>query len=204
MSDMGTHRRGPYPAEAPADPLETSPFDGDLDAVLAARPEARRTSRLTLALAAGVILVLGMLLGIQAHKAWGSGGERGGTSFGAVAGQRGTNGGTRSGFGGQAGQTGQAGQGGVPGQPGGQGQGGGFTVGTVKLVDGGKLYVQTAGGGLVVVTTTDGTKVQVSKAGKLKDLKPGSTVVVQGTQGEDGSVSATSVNGGGFGARGGG
>jgi hypothetical protein len=66
-------------------------------------------------------------------------------------------------------------------------------------VDGRKIYVETQTGELVVVTTTGDTKVQISEEGAVKDLKPGSTVVVQGKRGEDGSVAATSVNQGGLG-----
>ncbi|MEU9889742.1 hypothetical protein [Sphaerisporangium sp. NPDC051011] len=205
---MSTTRRKPYPSEDSAPDhalLETSPFDGDLDTALAARPEGRRASKLTVALGAGVLLVAGMLLGIQAQKLWGTraGGDQAGVAQALLAGnggaaqQRAGGGAGRGGFGGSGGPAGSAGQ----------GAGDGFTVGTVKLVDGGKLYVETPTG-VVIVTTTGDTKVQVSKEGKLKDLKPGSPVVVQGTRGTNGSVSATTVSSGGalggFGNRGGG
>ncbi|WP_147269006.1 hypothetical protein [Sphaerisporangium album] len=208
---MSTTRRKPHPTEDSApdhELLETSPFDGDLGDALAARPEGRRTSKLTAALGAGVILVAGMLLGIQAHKLWGSqtGGNRTAAGQALLAGnggaaQRTGGGAARGGYGGFGGT------GGAGGSAGQQGAGDGFTVGTVKLVDGGKLYVETPTG-VVIVTTTGETKVQVSKEGKLKDLKPGSPVVVNGPRGTDGSVSATTVSSGGavggFGNRGGG
>ncbi|WP_248960733.1 hypothetical protein [Sphaerisporangium perillae] len=200
---MSTSRRKPYATEEPVtadDLLDSSPFEGDLDAELAARPEGRRMSTLTLVLGAGVVLVVGMLAGIQAHKTWGSSsGDRAaagqsllaGAGAGGYGGQR--TGGARLGYPG-------AGQGQGQGQGAGQAAGGAFgnvTVGTVKLVDGDKIYLETAGGGVVTVKTSGDTKVQVSKEGKLKDLKPGSTAVVQGERASDGSVNATSVNQGG-------
>ncbi|MEU8267236.1 hypothetical protein AB0B89_08705 [Sphaerisporangium sp. NPDC049002] len=213
---MSTSRRKSYAADEPVtaqELLEDSPFEGDLDAELAVRPEGRRMSTLTLVLGAGVLLVAGMLAGIQAQKAWGSatGGRQAAVQalLSGNGGQQRT-GGARTGYLGQGGQgSGQGGQGGQ-GAGGGQGQGafGNVTVGTIKLVDGGKIYLQTPDGGIVTVRTSGDTKVQVTKEGKVKDLKPGSTVIVQGERGGDGTVSATSVNQGGatgaFGGRGGG
>ncbi|MBO4275905.1 hypothetical protein, partial [Microbispora triticiradicis] len=51
--------------------LESSPFGDDLQEVLAAHPARAGASRVTLALAGGVLLVAGLLLGIQAHKLFG-------------------------------------------------------------------------------------------------------------------------------------
>ncbi|MFC6086123.1 hypothetical protein [Sphaerisporangium aureirubrum] len=183
--------------------LRDSPFGGDLDAELTPRPRARRAPRLTMVLGAGVLLVAGMVIGIQAHKTFGGDGRAGAVQA-LLAG-----GGVRGGGAARAGGPG-AGQG--PGQAPGQGRGGAggqaggafgdVTLGTVKLVDGRKIYVETATGDLVVVTTTGDTKVQISKEGAVKDLKPGSTVVVQGKRGADGTVAATTVNQGGIAGRG--
>jgi hypothetical protein len=46
--------------------LETSPFAGDLESELVARPK-RRFSTLTVVLGAGVMLVAGVIVGIQAQ-----------------------------------------------------------------------------------------------------------------------------------------
>jgi hypothetical protein len=209
---MSTSRRKPYPTEEPVtaeELLESSPFDGDLDAELAARPEGRRMSTVTVVLGAGLLLVVGMLAGIQAHKMWGAPAGNGRAALQALpagnGAQRTGGGGGRTGSAGGAGQGQRLGQG-----QGGAGNGafGNVTVGTIKLVDGGKIYLETPGGGVVTVKTSGSTKVQVSKQGKVKDLKPGSTIIVQGKPGSDGSVSATTINQGGatggFGARGGG
>jgi hypothetical protein len=177
--------------------LQTSPFEGDLDRELAARPPRRRLPGATVYLGAGVLVVAGFAGGVQADKHWGNNGNASRTGgLPAAAGGFGA--------GGQgAGGTGQR-QAGRPGAlPGGQsagganapgGAGGGSTLGTVKLVDGKTIYVQTASGGVVQVRTDGSTKISVSKNGTVKDLAPGSTVVVQGAPGKDGTMTATSIN----------
>nr|WP_157554380.1 hypothetical protein [Herbidospora sakaeratensis] len=154
--------------------LETSPFRGELTEELTARPKRAKLPRLTLFLAAGVMLVAGILIGIQAQKTFGATDDRT-----AMIGQL------------MANRGGQLG-----GQPGGQ-LGGQGTVGTVKLVDGDKVYVEGADGTTTVVTTSDDTEVRISKEGKPSDLKPGASVVVQGERDADGNVAATSVTEGG-------
>ncbi|WP_062346291.1 hypothetical protein [Herbidospora yilanensis] len=161
------------PRRTPADELlETSPFRGDLSEELTARPKRAKLPRLTLFLAAGVVLVAGILVGIQAQKTFGAADDRA-----ALIGQL---------MAGRGGQPGQAGQASRPG-----------TAGTVKLVDGAKVYVEGADGTTTVVTTGDDTEVRISKEGKLSDLKPGASVVVQGERDADGNVAATSVTEGG-------
>ncbi|EME60244.1 DUF5666 domain-containing protein [Amycolatopsis decaplanina] len=84
--------------------------------------------------------------------------------------------------------------------PNGQGQAGGprgaagrGTTGTIDRVEGNKVYVKSAQGGEITVSTTDETTISVTQAGKLSDLKPGSTVAVQGQAGDDGTVAARSI-----------
>ncbi|MBO3748908.1 hypothetical protein J5X84_22755 [Streptosporangiaceae bacterium NEAU-GS5] len=194
------------------DLLDTSPFGDDLEAELTAQPSRDGPSRVTLALAGGVLLVAGLLGGVQAQKAWGTSGTSGGNARAAGTGLPGGFGG--GGFGGFGGagnrQRGQGqgqgqgqqnpSQGQQPGQQQGQGGFGGVTVGTVKLIDGKKIYVETAQGSVVTVTTSGDTKISVTKAGKLSDLKAGNTVVVRGEQGGDGTLAATNVTSGQLGA----
>ncbi|MCO6006678.1 hypothetical protein NE236_16965 [Actinoallomurus purpureus] len=203
--------------------LRTSPFEGDLaEELAAAEPrQERRIPSATVFLGAGVLIVAGFLGGVQADKHWGAkqapagfssfargaggaagaGGQGTGGGFGAGTARRGGFGeGAGSGQGGVPGEGAGTGQGGRPAAPGtapGSGtgaapSGGAGTSGTVKLVDGDVIYVQTANG-IVRVKTTGSTKVSVTKSAKVKDLKAGAPVVVQGTPGQDGSVTATTV-----------
>jgi hypothetical protein len=190
----GTRRKT---SDAPRDDLlNTSPFEGDLAEELAAEPQPRRRlPSVTVLLGAGVLIVGGFVGGVQVDRHWGAkkssdpaalirqlaagrGGQSGGT---------GGAGGFGGGFGGGAGTRGQG-----TGQGNGQGAG---TTGTVKLVDGDVIYVQTPNG-IVRVRTSGSTKVTLARKSTVKALKAGSTVVVQGTPGQDGTVTATSVQGG--------
>ncbi len=65
------------------------------------------------------------------------------------------------------------------------------TTGTVKLVDGDTVYVATADGKVVKVKVSSTTTV--SKATSISDVKAGTTVVVTGTTGSDGTVAASTV-----------
>jgi hypothetical protein len=105
-------------------------------------------------------------------------------------------------FGGQAGQfqrtdrtpqPGQPGQPGnlQPGQPGGGRQGGG-TMGTIKTVEGDTIVVTTQDGD-VQVHATDTTLIEKYTAVGVADLKEGERVVVSGSQNDDGSITARSI-----------
>ena len=192
---VATKHRKPADGSGPADPvtadelLETSPFKDDLATEPAARPQPRVRPGLTAYLGAGVLVVAGFAGGVQAQQHWGtqpaaSGGD---PVQQAIA----------SRFGGARG----AGQNGA--QQGRSGTGN-ITVGTVKLVDGKTIYLQSAAGGIVQVKTDGSTKIQVAREGTVKDIAAGSTVVVQGTPGAAGTVKATSVNTAGRPAAGGG
>lgn len=92
---------------------------------------------------------------------------------------------------------------------GGSGSGSGATVGQVKLIDGSNIYVTDSTGNVVKVATTPDSQITVTSSGTAKDVKPGDTVLVTGTTGDDGTVTATAVRdqgagGAGFGGFGGG
>lgn len=73
--------------------------------------------------------------------------------------------------------------------------GNGTTVGTVKLVDGKSVYIQDVSGNVVKVTTNASTTVNLTRKGTVSQLKPGTTVIVQGTAGSDGtSTVATNIS----------
>ncbi|MFF0248017.1 hypothetical protein [Streptosporangium sandarakinum] len=224
MGPKGKHE-GAGPAEGPGgtvpagEVLDSSPFGDDLETELTGPPR-RGPSTLTLVLGAGVVLVAGIILGIQAHKALGGpaagpaasnaavrqgpGGPGGsGGSGGGFGDGRGFGGGQRNGRPGQNGQGDQGDQGtqngrtGPGGGFGGRGGFGGAAVGTVQRVEGTKVYVQTRDGSVVTVNTGDDTTVRVSKKGKVADLEPGGAVVVQGERAGDGSITATAISEGG-------
>ena len=173
----------------------SSPLDnGDrLTAALARRPRAKLPS-LTVVLVVVVIASAGFIGGILVGKHYGSSSSGGLASrfgaFAAAAGassSAGTGTGTRTGLGGAGG--GFAGAGGT-----GAFAGGNATVGTIKLVDGSKVYVQTSAGDIVQVSTSAGTKVTASSTVPVKDLAPGETVIVQGSKNSSGGVTATSIS----------
>jgi hypothetical protein len=161
--------------EPTAEQIVASPaVEGDLNAEM--RRAAKPFSRTTLVLAGLVVLAIAFGGGAWTHAAFGSASSTPTRPAGA---QSGIQGGT--------GQTGGTGQGGF------RGAGGRGTTGTVDHVDGTTVYVKTAQGTDVKVSTSDSTTVGVTQQGKLSDLKPGSTVVVQGQAGDDGTVAAQAI-----------
>lgn len=68
------------------------------------------------------------------------------------------------------------------------------TIGTISVVDGNILYVLTSTGALVKVTLDPSTATITRDAStNAAGLRPGDTVVVQGTTSSNGDVAATSV-----------
>jgi hypothetical protein len=168
--------------------------DDELNAVLSRRPRAKLPS-LTLVLAALVVASAGFIGGAVVGKHYGSSGA--GSPAAAF-----------SRFAAGAGATARTGAGSGAGLGGRGGGGGGFaagnaTIGTIKLIDGGTVYVQTAQGDIVQVSTSAGTKVTASSTVPIKDLQPGQTVIVEGAKNSRGGVTATSISqtslGAGFG-----
>jgi hypothetical protein len=167
--------------------------EDDLTAVLTRRPRAKLPS-LTLVLAAVVVASAGFLGGALVGKHYGSSTSGNlAAAFGRLAAGPTTSGGTGTGSGSGAGT---GGRGGLFGR-------GNATVGTIKLIDGATVYVQTAAGDIVQVATSAGTKVTVSSTVPVKDLQPGETVIVMGSKNPSGAIAATSISqttlGGGFG-----
>ena len=157
--------------------------DDDLTAVLTRRPRAKLPS-LTLVLAAIVVASAGFLGGALVGKHYGSSSSGSlAAEFSRLAGARAsatasTGSGSGSGF---------AGRGGLF-------SGGNATIGTIKLIDGGIVYVQTTAGNIVQVATSAGTKVTISSTVPVKDLQPGETVIVEGSKNSSGAIAATSIS----------
>jgi hypothetical protein len=180
----------------------------DIDAIepdaslLADLRKTRITTPFTRVLLVLIVLSVGFLGGALVDR-W----QRPSSSSSSLASALSQFRGARAGRGGSGG-SGAAGGGGASFFGG--GAGGGATIGTVKLVDGSNVYVQDTAGDDIKVTTNPSTQVTVSQPGKVSDLKPGSTVIVQGQASSDGtSVAATSITpsagrgAGGFGGGGG-
>jgi hypothetical protein len=163
----------------------SAPLDNgdDLTAVLTRRPRAKLPS-LTLVLVAIVVASAGFLGGALVGKHYANSSSSSlagafsrlaaaGASASASPGSR-----TRSGFPGGGALLG----------------GGNATIGTIKLIDGSTVYVQTAAGDIVQVATSTGTRVTVSSTVPVKDLTPGETVIVEGSKNSSGAIAATSIS----------
>lgn len=98
---------------------------------------------------------------------------------------------------GAAGVPGGPGQAGVPpaGTNGGQtgGNQGGMLFGQIEAIGDGTLTMTDSSGNTVVVNVTDTTLIQKQASVTLADLQQGETVVVSGSAGSDGSITARMV-----------
>ena len=161
---------------------DEDPFGDDLDERLAAAAPRRLANRSTYVLAGVVLLAAGFLAGAVVEKHYGAPAAAAGVTGTAPTGAAAFPGaGNRRGTG-NAG-TGNTGTGNMSTTP---------ITGTVKLVDGSTVYIDTPDGRVVIVKTTATTAVQLTSAGSLKDLRAGSTVTVEGTD-DNGTFNATRV-----------
>jgi hypothetical protein len=178
----------PYPQEPvpqvpqgqPDQILDRPIVMGDLDAEL--KQNKRSVGKVTIGLVAAVLLVGAFFGGVATHAALAKPAAT--TQNNAAPG----NGRQFPGGGQFPGGTGQGNNG--------QGPGAGFrggTAGTIDHIDGTTVYVKTQNGSVVKVSTTDSTQVRLTQQGKVADLKPGETVIVQGDTGTDGTVAANAI-----------
>jgi hypothetical protein len=170
----------PPPADDPMALLSTPVADDDLTAALARRPKVRLPS-LTLTLTAVAVASLGFLGGALVGKHFGSSSSASASAFARFAL-------ASPGAGSTSSSTGFAGRSGL------FGGSGGATVGTIKLVDGNIVYVQTEAGDIIQVSTSAATKITVSSSAPVKDLLPGETIIVEGSKKANGSIAATSIS----------
>ncbi len=197
------------PPEPPTGPTEwDSPYDPE-DDELELPAHRRRVGLLTMVLSLLLVAGLGVYGGVRLQKSRSS--SSSGTTASALASALASRFGGTGTRGAGAGATGArgagafAGFGGGTGGSGAGGLGGGSTVGTVKLVDGNTIYLSQTDGSIVKVTTTPtGTTVTKTVPSSVSALQPGETLVVQGSTGSDGTVTATRVTDAGATALGGG
>jgi hypothetical protein len=169
----------------------------DLNQALAAVAPRRWWNRTTVGLLGLALLAGGFVGGVQAHERWGTGETQAGRVPGGA--------GLPSGFGGEPG--GSPGPGGPGGRPeasrsgpapvqGGAQAAMGATVGTVKMVDGATLYVQTDAGETITVRTGADTTVKVSQTASVESITSGLPVTVEGVPDAEGIISATAITAG--------
>ncbi len=142
--------------------LSSPPTDEDLDDLLeAAAP--RRRSKLTIALVAALIFVVGFLAGSLSEKIAVSIQEAQAAS--AEDGDEGT----------AVSNVGPA------------------VTGSVLMLDDGVVYIERPDGGTVKVMVNEATIVGLSESGDLVDLVPGDGVIVHGEISADGTIEASSI-----------
>ena len=94
------------------------------------------------------------------------------------------------------GDTGQPGAFGMRGQAGAMPGGGAFagmTVGQIESVDGNNLMITDNAGKQIKVTVTDTTLIEKQASVTVGDLEIGETIMISGSENEDGSITARSV-----------
>jgi len=157
-----------------------APDDELLTEILARR--RRRLPKLTLALAALLVVAAAFAVGAEVQKRYGAATASSGNPGAAFAAARAARGLGGFGAGGGGGKL-----------TGGFGGGPGATTGTVTLIKGSTLYVTDSFGNTVLVKTSAASRVTKTVASSVKNIRPGSLVTVQGATAGDGSVTATSI-----------
>jgi hypothetical protein len=159
------------------------------------RPRRRILAPIPLALLAALLIACGFIAGVEVQKGQTSSGS--GTAAGAGAGvaSRLAALGVRPSGAGATGSASSAGgskgaAGAVPGSAG----AGGVTTGEVAYVRGNTLYVTNSQGNTVKVSAAAGSKVTKTVGTTAGSIHPGQTVVVLGSAGKNGSISATSIS----------
>ena len=156
----------------------------DDDADFAELPPKRRVPTITKVLLVGILVAAGFGGGVMIQKNFGAGSTNSPTGLPNLAG------GPPAGF--------LAGAGGRGGSGSGSGQGstaasGPVVVGTVVSVSGSDVTVKDLGGATHVIHVTATTGLATAGVDWSTSLKPGSTVSVNGTKADDGSVAASTI-----------
>jgi hypothetical protein len=167
------------------------------------RPRRRLLKPLPLALLAALAIAGGFIAGVLVEKGQGGSASAAGGGGGAFAsrlaalrgGSANVSSGSSSGSGlAASGTSGAAGLAGAA-RPG--AAAGTATAGEVAYAGKGTLYVKTSEGNTVKVTAAAGASVTKTVKTAIKAIHPGETVVVSGSSGADGAISASSIRVGG-------
>jgi hypothetical protein len=161
------------------EPLEDESWDEHDQ--LPARRRLRLLSPVPVALAMLVTAAAGFLAGVLVEKGEGSSSAASGAGGSRLAGR------------GRAGAAAQALLGTRGAGAGAPGATGGLTVGQVAFVHDGTLYVTTAEGNTVKVTTSRASSVTRSVKGSVGAIHPGETVAISGSQAANGAISAETI-----------
>jgi hypothetical protein len=159
------------------------------DEELPRRPRRRLLTPVPLALLGVLLIACGFIGGVlvekgQTSSSSSSAGASGlAARFAALRGAGGSASGTSGAAGAFASRAGAAGAGGF----------GGATSGTLAYLSGSTLYVTTAEGNTVKVTTSPATSVTKTVKADVKAIRPGETVTAVGATGTNGAVTAESI-----------
>src|SRR5438128_6496271 len=171
-----------------------APFEDELDDDEVVPVRRRRLPLFTGLLLASLVAAGAFVVGVEVQKHYGAAPSSGST--GAAQGATSALSGRQR----AAGGAGPGGTGTFFG--GGAGGGGGVTVGLITAIRGSTLYVTDFNGNTVKVKATPRLRVTKTVRALLKSLRPGDSVVVQGTKQKDGSYKASSIALGSPGGRG--
>ncbi len=153
---------------------------------LAPTSRRRLLTPLTAALAAAVLVGIGVFAGILIQKHYATSSTSASGVPAGLAGLTGGGGASAAGVGGSP-TTGAALRGGV--RP-----GGGFTSGQVSIIRGNIFYVQDQAGTTVKVKTTAATTVTKSSKVTVTAVYPGDTITIQGMKDKSGTLIADAIN----------
>jgi hypothetical protein len=155
------------------------------------RPRRRLLTPISMALVAALLVAVGFIAGVRMEK----GQTTSSSSAGAGGGQEARFAALKGGQSGPGAVPGAAAAGPPTGFPGSGGSASGtLTTGEVSYVRGGTLYVANGQGNTVKVTASTGAKVTKTVTTKVPNINPGDTVIVQGSQGTKGSITASSIS----------
>lgn len=163
--------------------LSVDPFDDDLGEQLAATAPRRIANRATVVLTGAVLVVGGFVAGAQVQQHYAP----------AAAASTAAPAGNLAGAQARRGQSAAADQAAGAQASGAGAPASGTLTGTVKLVDGTTIYIETPDGRVVTVRTTDTTTIQIARSGSLKDIAAGATVTVEAPNSNGDTVNATKV-----------